>query len=48
LQANLPTPWIGLWERINISVFVLWVVVLATMLWRTGSAHGEIAEGGTS
>ena len=28
LQANLPTPWIGLWERINISVFLLWVVVL--------------------
>jgi hypothetical protein len=32
LQANLPTPWIGLWERINISVFLLWVVVLATVL----------------
>ena len=29
LEANLPTPWIGLWERINISVFLLWVVVLA-------------------
>jgi len=37
LQANLPTPWIGLWERINISVFLLWVAVLATMLWRTGA-----------
>jgi hypothetical protein len=35
LQANLPTPWIGLWERINISVFLLWVVVLATVLLRT-------------
>jgi hypothetical protein len=22
LQTNLPTPWIGLWERINISVFL--------------------------
>ena len=21
LQRNLPTPWIGLWERIDISVF---------------------------
>ena len=31
-QANLPTPWIGVWERINIGVFLLWVVVLATML----------------
>jgi len=37
LQANLPTPWIGLWERINISVFLLWVVVLATALLRSGT-----------
>jgi hypothetical protein len=29
VQANLPTPWMGLWERINIGVFLLWVVVLA-------------------
>jgi hypothetical protein len=34
LQSNLPTPWIGLWERINISVFLMWVVVLAAVLWR--------------
>ncbi len=34
VQANLPTPWIGVWERINIAVFLLWVVVLAAMLWR--------------
>jgi pimeloyl-ACP methyl ester carboxylesterase len=32
LQSNLPTPWIGLWERINISVFLLWVGVFAAML----------------
>jgi Protein of unknown function (DUF998) len=37
LQANLPTPWIGLWERINISVFLLWIVVLATALLRSGA-----------
>jgi hypothetical protein len=35
LQENLPTPWIGLWERINISVFLMWVVALATALLRT-------------
>jgi len=29
VQANLPTPWIGLWERLDISVFLLWVAVLA-------------------
>jgi hypothetical protein len=32
VQANLPTPWIGLWERINISVVLLWIVVLAAVL----------------
>jgi hypothetical protein len=34
LGANLPTPWIGVWERINVGVFLLWVVVLATALLR--------------
>jgi Protein of unknown function (DUF998) len=32
IAANLPTPWIGVWERINVGVFLLWVVVLATTL----------------
>jgi hypothetical protein len=39
VQANLHTPWIGLWERINISVFLLWVVVVATVLLRGGSGR---------
>jgi hypothetical protein len=34
IQANLPTPWVGVWERINISVFLLWVMVLAITLLR--------------
>jgi len=34
LGANVPTPWIGLWERINILGFLLWVVVLAVVLLR--------------
>jgi hypothetical protein len=38
LQLNLPTPWIGLWERINISVFLLWIVVLANVLLRTAAS----------
>jgi hypothetical protein len=32
---NLPTPLIGVWERINIGVFLLWVIVLAVILLRT-------------
>jgi hypothetical protein len=34
ISANLPTPWIGVWERINIGIFLLWVAVLAVRLWR--------------
>jgi hypothetical protein len=34
LETGLPTPWIGLWERINISVFLVWIVVLAIRLLR--------------
>jgi hypothetical protein len=34
IEANLPTPWVGVTERINIGVFLLWVVVLATALLR--------------
>ena len=43
LQANLPTPWIRLWERINISGFLLWVVMLGAVLWRTGPPQGEVS-----
>ena len=32
IAANLPTPWVGVWERINIGVFLLWVVVVAIAL----------------
>jgi Protein of unknown function (DUF998) len=32
LAANLPTPWLGVWERINIGVFLLWIVAFATAL----------------
>lgn len=35
IAANLPTPWIGVWERISIGAFLLWVVVLAVALLRT-------------
>ena len=35
VSANLPTPWIGVWERINIGVYLLWLAVLAVALWRS-------------
>jgi hypothetical protein len=33
IPANLPTPWAGITERINIGAFLLWIVVLAVELW---------------
>jgi hypothetical protein len=45
LEANLPTPWLGVWERISISVDMLWVAVLAIVLLRVGkSAHESAGE----
>lgn len=39
IQANLPTPWIGVWERINFGVFLLWSVVFAVTLLRPSSVR---------
>jgi hypothetical protein len=35
VSMNLPTPWLGVWERINIGVFLLWVIVLAVQVIRS-------------
>ena len=42
LSTNEPTPMIGLWERINIGVFLLWVVVLAIVLLRAEKKYGGL------
>jgi hypothetical protein len=39
LEPNLPTPWMGVWERINIYAYMLWVVVLAIALLRAQNAR---------
>ncbi len=45
LAPNLPTPWMGVWERISIYSYLLWVVVLAGVLLRTqGAALQENGE----
>ena len=31
IQNNLPTPLIGLWERLNIGAFLLWLALLAVV-----------------
>ncbi|HJU65183.1 MAG TPA: DUF998 domain-containing protein, partial [Gemmatimonadaceae bacterium] len=40
IAANLPTPWMGVWERINIGAFLLWVAVLAVELLRRPRSGG--------
>jgi hypothetical protein len=32
VDKNLPTPYIGLWERINIAAFMIWILVFANIL----------------
>lgn len=34
LEANLPTPWMGVWERVNIYATMLWLLVLAVKMLR--------------
>lgn len=34
MEANLPTPWMGIWERISIAAYMVWVVVFAVLLLR--------------
>jgi uncharacterized protein DUF998 len=39
IQANLPTPSVGVWERIDTNAFMLWIAVLATVILRSGTAE---------
>jgi uncharacterized membrane protein len=39
VEANLPTPWLGLEQRINAYAFMLWVAVLAIGLLRAQKAR---------
>jgi len=34
IDKNLPTPYIGLWERINIAAFMVWVLMFSAILLR--------------
>ena len=43
IAANLPTPWLGVRERINIYSYMLWLAVLAIVLLR---ARGTAAQNG--
>jgi hypothetical protein len=42
IEANLPTPHIGIWERINIGAFMLWVIVFAMALLKKNEVPDSI------
>jgi hypothetical protein len=48
IAANLPTPWVGVWERISIAAFMLWVMVLAMTLLRDQDSAAPDDLGGRS
>ena len=37
IEANLPTPWLGVRERINIYGYMLWLIMLALVLLRAST-----------
>lgn len=41
IAANLPTPWMGVKERINIYSYMLWIAMLALVLLRKQINKGE-------
>ena len=45
IAANEPTPWHGVYERINVGGYLLWMAVLAIVLIRTG-AHSHLQRDG--
>jgi hypothetical protein len=40
IEANLPTPWVGVRERISVFSYMLWMAVLAIVLLRTRKGQG--------
>lgn len=45
IAPDIPTPWIGVWERINIGVFLLWVVALAMTVLSTRESSSSVRRG---
>lgn len=41
VAKNLPTPWAGLYERINMAVFLIWIATFAVLLIRRTRAHAS-------
>jgi len=42
VEAGQPTPWVGLVERIMVYGYMLWVAVLAIVLWRAEKGRTQV------
>lgn len=42
IEANLPTPLVGVWERIMLGIFILWAFVLSMVLLRAEKKHSYV------
>jgi hypothetical protein len=42
IAADLPTPWVGVTERVSVYSYMLWLVVLALALWRAQDQPGTV------
>ena len=42
MEANLPTPSMGVWERVSIGAYMLWVVILSAVLLRSEKREGSL------
>jgi hypothetical protein len=41
VQADLPTPWLGVWERASSTAYMLWIAVLAAAVLRAGPSQAR-------
>jgi hypothetical protein len=48
IATGQPTPWVGVWERINIFMYLQWIAVLAIVLMREAREAHQSATGGAS
>jgi Protein of unknown function (DUF998) len=48
IAAGQPTPWVGVWERINILMYLQWIAALAIVLMREAQVAYQSARGSAS
>jgi hypothetical protein len=48
IATGQPTPWVGVWERVNIFMYLQWIAVLAVVLIREAQPAYHSATGGAT